>query len=202
MKNKVLSMPLIFTKQYWVLSMRPSNKILLMSTMAILIALNIAISSFFIPVGDSTLRVYFSFIPTSLACLIGGPIMALCYGFIVDILGFIFHPTGAFFPGYVLSSMLGALIYSLFFYRQKITITRILLCKLLINILVNICLNSLWNSIIVGKAFYYYFAKSIVKNIVLLPLEVLMLVVVFKAALPILKKSKLVNNFDGTIPFI
>lgn len=192
--------PSFLTKDFWYYAVRPQNKLLLLSVTALLIALNIAISSFFIPVGEN-LRVYFSFIPTSIACLMGGPIMSLCYGFCVDILGFIIHPSGAFFPGYVLSSMLGALIYSLFFFRQRITILKLFLCKLMINILINICLGSLWSSILFGKGFYYYFIKSVIKNFSMLPLEVIILLIFFKALLPMLGKMKLINNAQKQIPF-
>lgn len=193
--------PSFLTKDFWYYAVHPQNKLLLLSVTSLLIALSIAISSFFIPVGEN-LRIYFSFIPTSIACFLGGPIMALCYGFCTDILGFIIHPTGAFFPGYLLSSMLGALIYSLFFFRQRITILKIFLCKLSINVFINICLGSLWSSILFGKGYYYYLMKSIIKNFWMLPLEVVILFLFFKALLPMLFKMKLTNNSQKQIPFI
>ncbi|WMJ21877.1 folate family ECF transporter S component [Paludicola sp. MB14-C6] len=192
--------PLIFTKDYWKHAVNPNKKLLLLTVTALLMALNIAISSFFIPVGEN-LRIYFSFIPTSLACMIGGPITAICYGFGVDILGTMIHPTGAFFPGYTLSSILGALIYSLFFFRQRITVLRIFLCKLSINVFVNIMLGSLWSYMLFGKAYYYYLVKSTIKNSIMLPIEVIIMVILFQALLPKLKQMNLIETAKTKISF-
>jgi ECF transporter S component (folate family) len=192
--------PSIFTKEYWQHAVNPKKKLLLLTVTALLMALNIAISSFFIPVGEN-LRVYFSFIPTSIACMVGGPITAICYGFGVDILGVMIHPTGAFFPGYTLSSMLGALIYSLFFFRQRITVVKIFLCKLSLNVFINILLGSLWSYIQFGKGYYYYLAKSTIKNLIMLPIEVLLLIILFQALFPTLKRMGIIETQQTKISF-
>ncbi|NCC86391.1 MAG: folate family ECF transporter S component [Clostridia bacterium] len=192
----------IFSSEYWKNAISQMNNLQTMSVMALMIAFNIAISSFFIPVGIN-LRIYFSFIPTAIAGFIGGPILALAYGFACDTIGFIAHPTGPYFPGYLLSSMLGALIYSLFFYRSKITIVKIALCKLTVNVFVNIVLNSLWSSILFDKGYYYFLTKSVIKNLSMLPIEIIILVSLFKVILPIASKMKLIpSNTQNRIPII
>ena len=60
--------------------------------------------------------------------------------------------------------------------------------KTLVNILVNIGLGSLWNSMMYGKAFLYYASISIVKNLVLLPFEIIAFYIIYKALEPITKK--------------
>lgn len=164
-----------------------------MPAMALLLAFNIVIGAFFIPVGTS-LRIYFTFIPTAVAGFIGGPFFAVLYGFSCDILGFIAHPSGAFFAGRTLSAMLGALIYSLFLFRSRVTILKIALSKLCVNIFVNIALNSLWNSILFDKGYYYFLVKSVVKNFAMLPIEIIILVSVFRMIIPLLCKLKLIPN--------
>jgi len=192
----------MLTSAYWKSTVNQSNKLTILSVTALMIALNIAISAYFIPVGEN-LRVYFSFIPTAIAGLIGGPAIALGYGFTCDILGFIIHPSGPFFPGYLLSSMLGALIYALYFYRARITVVKILLCKLTVNILINIGLNSLWSAMLFGKGYYYYLVKSIIKNILMLPIEVIILISIFQVILPLASKMKLIpSNKQNRIPII
>ena len=190
--------PAILTKDYWNHALHPKNKLMLVTVTALLLAVRIALSALFIPVGEN-LRIYFSFIPTSLACFVGGPIFALCYGFSADIIGFIAFPSGTFFPGYTLSSMLGALIYALFLYRQRITILRLFLCKLTINVFVNIILGSLWRYIQFGKGYYIYLVPSAIKNFLLLPLEVFLLYVIFQAMIPILKRMKMIDHKDNII---
>lgn len=200
-KSKISFFPCLLTKPYWYDAVHHKNKTLFLCVLALMMALGITISAFFIPVGEN-LRIYFSFIPKAIACTIAGPIVALCYGFCSDILGFIIHPSGAFFPGYVLSSMLGCLIYALFLFRQRITVIKLFLCKLSVNILVNVCLGSLWSCIIMGKGYYYYFAKSVLKNTLMLPFEVLLLYIVLKALLPTLYKMKLIKAEQKVITFI
>lgn len=160
---------------------------------ALMVAAAVVISSFFIPVGEN-LRVYFSFLVTAVCGLVGGPFLALLYGFCADLLGFVLHPAGAFFPGYTLSSMLGALIFALFLYRSRVTVLRLALARLLINALVNVGLGSLWSSILMGKGYYYFLVKSVVKNTLMLPLEVLLLLAVFRFLLPVLSRSDMIGE--------
>lgn len=183
----------IFSHSYWRMAVNEKNKTNILAITAFMIALQIAMSSFFIPVGEN-LRIYFSFVTTAVSCLIGGPVLALCYGFIADNLGFVLHPLGAYFPGYTLTAMSGAFLYAIFFYHKRITVTRIFLCKLTVNLFVNVLMGSLWSAMIMGKAYYYYLAKSIVKNTLMLPIEVILLVSVFQLILPILQEKGIITN--------
>ncbi|MEA5011548.1 MAG: folate family ECF transporter S component [Angelakisella sp.] len=158
---------------------------------ALLLALRIVISSFYIPVGEN-LKIFFSFFVSGLGGVIFGPFVALLYGFASDILGYILHPDGGFFPGYVLSAMAGAFFYALFLYRSRITVLRIFLCKACINLLVNVGLGSLWSAMIYGKGYYYYLVKSVIKNLTLLPVETFLLVIFLGVMLPVMSKSGIV----------
>ncbi len=164
---------------------------------ALMVAIAVVISSFFIPIGDNTLRIYFTFIPMSMIGAVCGPIIGLIAGFASDMIGFMLHQTGAFFFGYTLSSMIGTMIYGLFLYRKPITVLRLLLMKLTVNVFVNVGLGSLWNSLIYGKAFIYYMTKSIIKNLAMLPVEVLILSVLFAALSPMLARYGYISVENG-----
>jgi ECF transporter S component (folate family) len=166
--------------------------------LSILIAMNVLISSVYIPVAPG-LRIYATFFVIAIAGVVGGPATAIFYGFICDILGVIIHPSGPFFIGYTITTMLSSMIYALFLYKQKITIAKLLMAKLLVNLLCNVTLNSIWNYILFDKAFIYFVSKSIIKNIVLLPIEVFLLYVLFKLLLNTLNRLKYTNQKD--IPF-
>jgi len=84
------------------------------------------------------------------------------------------------------------LIYALGFYNQKITIPRISITKLIVNVVCNIGLNSLWNSMLMGKAFVVFLAGSATKNLMLWPIEVLVMVIVFRLVTPVMEKYKLI----------
>lgn len=193
-----------FSAAYWKCAAQEFRSLRVLVLTALFVALRIVVASLFIPVSaDGSLRVYFSFFVNALGSLIYGPINGLMAGFASDIIGFFLHPTGAFFPGYVLTSMMGSFIYALFFYRARITWVRVALCKLSINLFVNLLMGSLWNMMLYNKGFYYYFAKSLFKNIVMLPLEVVVLVLFFRLMLPILGNSGLTpRQPSNKIPLI
>lgn len=161
--------------------------------LGILIALKIAISSNYITIGDN-LRVYFTFFIVAIEASIFGPAVSLISGFVSDILGFIIFPSGNFFIGYTISAMLSNFIYAMFLYEQNITILKIALSKITVNLFVNVILGSTWSAIMFKKAYIYYLAKSIVKNTLLLPIEITILVVAFTVLLPILTKKGLIKQ--------
>lgn len=172
-------------------SMNHLKSVNYLALIAIFIALKIAIGTFFIPVGDN-LRVYFTFAITAVESAIIGPIPALVSGFVSDLLGFLIHPFGPFFAGYVLSSMLGSLVYALFLYDTTITITKLALAKTIVNLFVNALLGSIWSTILYSKGFIFYVSSSLIKNIALLPFEILGLVLLFNALIPFLEKKNLI----------
>ena len=174
----------ILSPVYWKEARNNLTNTRLLALSAIFLAMQCIMEGFFIPVGDN-LRIYFSFLLVSLMAMICGPVIALCYGFVQDLIGYMLVPSGGFFFGYILSSMAGAFIFALFFYRQRLSVVRIFLAKLLINVFVNIFMGSLWSAMLFGKGYYYYLVKSMIKNLMLLPVEVLLLISVFQLILPI-----------------
>lgn len=168
---------------YWRSAAKELQSLRVLAFAALLVAVRIVMSALFIPVGEN-LRVYFSFFFTALGSAVCGPAVAILSGFIADILGYIVSPTGVFFPGYTLSSMLGGLVYALFLYRARISVLRIALSKLCVNLFVNMFLGSVWSAVQFGKGYYYYLAKSAVKNVSLLPFEVIFLTLFLQMAVP------------------
>lgn len=183
----------MFPKNYWKGAAQELKKPKVLAVSALFLALSMAIGSAFIPLPNN-LRIYFTFLPKALCAAVCGPVAALVFGFAEDILGFALHPTGGFFFGYTLSTMLGMLIYALGFYRAKIGIVRIAITKLAVNLICNVGLGALWSAILYGKAYVFYAASSLVKNLLLWPLETILLAIVFKTLLPIMEKEKLIRK--------
>lgn len=178
-------------KDYWRGAAAQFGSVRMLAVCAMFIALRVAIGALFIPVGEN-LRIYFTYAVTALGASIYGPLMALAEGFVSDILGYFIAPSGGFFPGYTLSAMLGSVTYALFFYQQRQSIWRILFCRMTVNIAVNILIGSVWSAVLYGKGYIYYVSKSIVKNIVLLPVEALVMYIVFRTVNPLLKRMKFI----------
>lgn len=180
-----------FQKQYWVSAFSEMKNLRKVVFAALVIAMRVAMAGIFIPVGPN-LRVYFHFFVTAFGGLVCGPVMALMIGFGADILGVLLFPSGAYFFGYTLSAMAGALVYGLFLYKRPISMVRIALCKAVVSIGVNVLLGSLWSALLYSKGYYYYFVQSITKNILLLPVEVVVLYLFFKLILPSAAKIGLI----------
>ncbi len=174
---------------YWRAAAAEFRNLKSLTTVAVFLAVTIIISGFFVPLGDN-LKVFFTFLTKAVYCTVGGPLMGLAAGFAGDIIGYMLHPDGGFFFGYTVSSMLGSFLYGLCFYRTKITLPRIILAKASINLFVNMGLGCLWSAMLYGKGYLYYLAKSTVKNLLLLPLEVFLLFMMFAALRKIALRSR------------
>lgn len=188
--SKPLTLMSPFSREYWRAAAREVKDLRMLTLAAIVVALRIVLSGLYIPLGDN-LNIFFGYFVNSLGAAIYGPVMALLSGFATDVLGYFVHPTGAFFPGYVLSTMMGSFFYALFLYRARINLVRVILAKLSVNLLVNVGLGALWSAMLYSKGYYYYLVKGLAKNIGMLPLEVLLLWLFLKAMVPVCVKNGL-----------
>ena len=178
----------MFTKDYWRSSSEKLRDIKYLTLMALFIAMKVVAGFISIKVSEN-LFVSFSFIFTAVEAAIFGPVAAIVSAFVTDIVSFLLDSKGyAFFPGYTLSAMLASFIYAIFLYRQKITIWRIAVAKFLVNYLVNVTIGSIWSMMIMSKGYIYYFTQSIIKNTILLPFEIIVLVLLFNLLIPYLEK--------------
>ena len=71
--------------------------------------------------------------------------------------------------------------------------------SLINSLFVNVVVGSLWSSMLYGKGYIFYFTKSFIKNSLLFPIEVILLVIVFNALAPVLKRYKLIDS-TNTFP--
>lgn len=198
-QDKQQSFALPLPGAYWKLAFAETHELHKLVLAAMFVAMRVAVSGFYLPVGEN-LNVYFGFLVTSVCGMICGPVLAVMSAFASDLLGyFIFPPAGAFFFGYTLSEMMGALFYALLLYRTRVSVVRLGFAKLLVNGLVNVCLGSLWSAILYSKGFYYYLVKSVIKNVTLLPIEVLLLVLLFQVIVPAARRMHLIpdQSYDG-----
>ena len=157
-ESLTLASPL--SRSYWRTALQELRNLRMLTLAAVVVALRVVLSGLYIPLGDN-IHIFFSFFINGLGSAIYGPVMGLLSGFAADILGYVIHPTGPFFFGYVLSTMMGSFFYGFFLYRARFTAWRVLGAKLAVNLLVNVGMGSLWSAILYGKGYYYYLAKGL-----------------------------------------
>lgn len=188
----------MFSKSYWKSSADNLKNVRMLAFIALMIALKIVIGFIRIPVGEN-LRITLTYIVVAIEGMVVGPIAGITSAFITDNLSFILFPDGAYFPGYTLTAMLGSFFYSIFLYQKKATWTRLTFSKICNNYLVNVLLGSLWSSMLYGKAYLVYATTSLIKNTLLLPIEIILLMISIKFIYPILKNKNLVNSSQDQI---
>ena len=113
-------------------------------------------------------------------------------GVCTDVLGYFAGnlSMGAYFPGYTLTAVVGGLIWGLWLYPRKITVWRAIGAKICINLFCNICLNTLWLTVTGGKAMSVLLVTRVPKNLILLPIEIVL----------VYFGMKLVNRIYGALP--
>ena len=168
---------------------------------ALMVAACIILSEFSIPIMDGP-KITFGYLARALCSLVYGPIGAVVFAVAEDTLSFLMSNKGyVYFPGYMITTAIGCLIYALFFYRARITVARIFVAKLLTNVL-NVFLGAYWNSILYSKGYLYYMTSSAVKNAILLIPQAILLVVLFQALLPVMQRMGVIpKQVEGRIPW-
>lgn len=185
-----------FSRTYWKDAQKTMGTLRMVVFAALMIAAARALSLIpSIPIAHTKLS--FGFLARAMCALVCGPTMGLAYGFAEDILGFILHPTGDFFFGYTLSTMLGVLIYALCFYRARITVLRLVVANTLVNVFVNAIVGSVWTMMVRGGGYWGWFTVSLSKNLVTIVPKVILLYLLFQALLPILQRMGVIPNQLG-----
>lgn len=186
----------IFTSEFWTASTAEFRNLKSLAFAGLTIALGTVLSFIYIPVGVN-LKISFAFLVLVFGSMIFGPTVGLAAGLAYDLIGYFLFPSGVFFPGYTLSTMLEFFVYGIFLYRNRITVLRISLMKVVVDLAIHVGLGSLWSEILYGKGYYYFFARSIIKNIIMLPIEVIMIVALLQTFLPILVREGFVPKQKG-----
>lgn len=180
-----------FSRAYWRLATLELKNTRMWILAALITAIRIALKSVRIPIMEN-LYITMGFLPNALGSLIYGPILAILSAIVSDTLGALLFPVGAYFPPFALVEIMGSLIFALFLYRAPITIWRVAASKLCVNIICNILLTPIFLSWMGGTALALLSTPRIIKNMVLFPVEAILLTLLIDAMLPALKQLHLI----------
>ena len=130
--------------------------------MAMLLALRLALGYVTNIQLTESIKIGFTIFPTTVACMMFGPVPGMVMGGAADLIGFFLKPTGPFFPGYTLDSMVAGFLYGCFFYRrEKLTLLRVMAALATVTVVVNLCMTTSWVSIQYGvKDFGLFFSDT------------------------------------------
>ena len=189
-----------FSRAYWRDAVEDFKKPRTMAFSALMVAACVALSYLQSMPVVNNIKITWGFLARALCALVGGPVNALAFGFVEDTVSYLMNPTGGYNPFYIFTTMLGVFTYSLFLYRAEVTVLRVFLAKLATN-LQNVFIGGLgtflWYS--GGKGYWTIAGASAVKNAIMLPVQALLLVVLFGALLPILHRMGFLPDQAGRL---
>jgi ECF transporter S component (folate family) len=188
-------------KKYWLLSLKELKSTKQIVILGMLFALYMISRFISLPSGFGNLGLNFGILIQSVICTIYGPIISLGVGFFGDILGHFIKPSGyGFHFGYTIQAMLACFTYAICLYRSRITFSRVLLSRIIINLLLNVVYGSylMMTLFLQGGSItpegllegykVYALMYSLPKNIVYLLPQSILIFIIIKTVAPTLER--------------
>lgn len=121
------------------------------------------------------IKIGFSSIPNRIVDCLFGPVVGCLFGGALDLLKFLVKPDGPFFFGFTFDAMLAGFLYGIILYKKPLKWQRVLAAEFVNKLIVNCGFNTLWISILYGKGFFVLFPARILKNLIMLPIDTVIL---------------------------
>lgn len=172
--------------------MKKAKKIIIS---ALLLASSIILTRF-LSIRTPLITIGFSFVSTILTAIILGPKYSIIINGLADLIGALLFPSGAYFFGFTISSLVSGAIYGLLLHRKdkfkvdKWFVVRLIISSLLVVALVNGVLNTIWVIIITKNAASIVMPVRILKQLIMLPIQVITILLISKT---------LENQIDGLV---
>ncbi len=187
-----------FSAAYWRDAAAELKDTKMLVIAALMIALRVALKSLGIPLAPN-LKINIAFFINALGAMIFGPVVAAVAAAISDTLGCILFPQGVYFFPFIFIEIAGSVIFALFLYRAKVTVTRIALSRFCIDLFVNIIFNmplmALYYDMVLGQSYTWMQLPTIAKNLCMFPVEAILLIGFMSIMIPIVYRMHLV--YDG-----
>lgn len=188
----------IFHKEYFKRCVEPFKDVKSLIMMSIILALMITAKFISLPSGFGSLGISLGIFPFAIAGALYGPVAGALIGFMSNTIGFFLAPNGyPFHIGYGLTAALSGMVYGVCFYKTKITYSKCLFARLVINIVFNGYLGSVWWAQVSDLShegmITYMLTISMPKNLVYLLPQSIAFYLVFKALRRVFKATNLIN---------
>ena len=151
-----------------------------LTTAAMLAAIAVVLGFFKIPISN-LIELRFQSFPIAISGALFGPAVGAIVGVISDIGGYLAKPTGAFFPGFTISSAITGIIFGIVLNskaQKGVLLLRVATAMTINTIVTGMLLNTLWLSMLYGNPFSVVFIARLPKEIVMLPINIAILYVI------------------------
>lgn len=162
---------------------------------AIVIALRAVCKMLEIPLGPG-LNINVAGLFNSVGAMVYGPVVGVVGAIVSDPLGYLLHPDGPYFLPYMLVDMSSSFLFGLFFWKRTLTVGRTMGAKFTVNMVSNVVLTSAitkWYVSFFGLDMVYnlFNLTRLVKNLVMFPIEAILITVMLNALSPALYSLRL-----------
>lgn len=193
-----LTRPSVFSAAYWRSAAANLKDTRMLALAAMIVALRAVCKMLEIPLAPG-LNINVAALFNSVGAMVYGPVVGVVGAIISDPLGYLLHPDGPYFLPFMLVDMSSSFIFGLLFWRRPLTVSRAMTAKFTVNMVSNVILTSVimkWYYLIffgVEKAQAYNLINltRIVKNLVMFPIEAILITVVLGALSPALYRLRL-----------
>ena len=190
--------PPIRSKEYWRLAAKNFSDVRMLVFASLIIALRVAVKMLKIPLAAG-LSLSFDCYVNSVGSMIYGPLVGLAVGAVSDTLGCILFPSGAYFFPFIFVERSSSFIFALFLWKRELSVLRVLASKFTVNFICNIVLTSIfmkWMYYVMygledAQAYALINLTRIGKNLVLFPLEAVLITLILAALTPAFRSLKL-----------
>lgn len=160
-------------------SSKELKNVLCLVTVGLLLAVKWALGLVSIQITQF-LKLSFEFLVMTIIGLLYGPTVGALSGGLSDIINYISNPRGPYFPGFTVSAIVGGILYGIILYRKKVTIKRCIIANITVVIIVDIVLNTIFLTMLYGYSMIAILPLRIAKNLLLVPINVVMMNFVLK----------------------
>lgn len=159
--------------------------------MGLLIALDV-VASCFLTIKTPYVKIGVSFIPVSFTGIIFGPLLGGAGAAIADIIQCFLYPTGAYIPGITIDAFLSGVIYGLLLHNKKPSLWWCLAAAAICKLVIGTLLNTFWLYLAIpGKTFAALFAMRGIENLIMVPIETIVIFTVWKLT----DRTKILKRF-------
>ena len=132
----------------------------------------------------------YAWIPNRIIDFMFGPVVGALYGGVMDVIKFMLKPNGSFNLAYTAMAVLAGLIFGVVLYNKRISFMRIVFAQTLVKIFINVGMGTYLMAFERGQAFMALMPVRLIKNLIMIPLDSILLFIVLSALTKILPRLK------------
>lgn len=151
------------------------NSLVMVATLAMLIALEIVLSRLVPIINSQQLKISFAFLPVAIASYLYGIKGGAAVGGISDVLGAVLFPVGDFFPGFTFTAILQGVVFGFFLGKKSDgkfnTFLRAFIPVMITQICGSLLLNTFWISYMYHSPFIGVLVPRIMQTVAMIAVE-------------------------------